>query len=241
VQTKEVVIVLCEFVKKLESFLKNGDYLKSIAMMRSWLAAAEPGDPVKLLDSCSSVIRPNVTLLLRDVMSRYPSTLLGCPLLLYAVPEGEIDSPVPSVLELPVPRPEAAKPCPELHFIGWLSADTQLPIKLPYRPADHRRTIPWHTPTSVVALFRSHPGVVDLEKLDLPYTWWGEMFLSIQGNVRLEGSLLLSYPDSLDIAVAQQAGSRGEPLPTGHFTRDIGWAYETGIVFEETARSQFSN
>lgn len=60
------------------------------------------------------------------------------------------------------------------------------------------------------------------------------------GNVRIEGDMLLNYPDALEVAAAMQAGARGELLPAiGPFQNELDWAYELGMVFLENCRTQF--
>lgn len=227
-------------VAELELALKKGRFNKSIELLRAWLITAEPGEPVALLEACTPAMRPHITVLLRDLLANYPSTVLGCPVLLYAVPELELDSPLPPGLTLPTPKPEIAKPCSDLHFLGWLPASAKMPVGFPFRPEDHPRLIPWHQATAAVALFRSHPGVLELDSLELPPTWWGELFHATYGNIRLEGQMLLSYPDALDTAAAMQAGARSEPRPLrGHFLTDVNWAHDFGVVFQEACRSHF--
>lgn len=127
-----------------------------------------------------------------------------------------------------------------------LPCDIQLPVRLPFQPAAYETTVDWCTPTAYVALFRAHPGVLDLDEIAVPSGWWAEVFIhgtrSDQvGNVRIEGDMLLNYPDAIEVAAAMQAGARGNPPAAGGlFQHELDWAYELGLVFLENCRYQFT-
>ena len=214
--------------------------------MRHWLSTCQPGEPSQLLQASSPKMRPNVMLLMRDVMSRYPATLIGCPLLMYGTPDANSNSPASTLgMALPSPAPRHAKPCFDLHFIGWLPCDIQLPVRLPFKPTDYETDMDWRVPTAYVALFRVHPRNLDVDEIVVPSGWWAEVFMhgirnDQVGNVRIEGDMLLNYPDALEVAAAMQAGARGELLPAiGPFQNELDWAYELGMVFLENCRTQF--
>lgn len=232
--------MLNEFVTVLEQSLKKSRFSASISMLRNWLSGCAPGMPEQLLAACSPNMRPHVAILMRDLLSRYPSTLLGCPVLLQSAPEAELDSPLPPAMQLPFPRPQNSMPCTELHFVGWLPATALLPVPFPFRPELYNNQISWRTPTAVVALFRSHPGVWDMEALEVPCMWWGELFMQTHGNTRFEGKALMPYPDALEAARAMQAGANGASLPAvNHFSHDVSRMHEQGIQFAEACRTHF--
>lgn len=245
-ESERELIVICKIVNEIEGVLKRGDFEKGIDLLRDWLSTCQPGEPGQLLEASSPQMRPNVTVLMSDLMSGYPSRLLGCPLLVYGIPYGNSDSPVPTLgMALPFPGPKNAKPCPDLHFIGWLPCDIQLPVRLPFQPAEYETAVDWCTPTAYVALFRAHPDVLDLEEITVPSEWWAEVFIhgtcSDQvGNVRIEGDMLFNYPDAIEVAAAMQAGARANPPAAGGlFQHELGWAYKLGLVFLEKCSNQF--
>lgn len=213
--------------------------------MRVWLAVAEPGEPELLLAETAIAYRPRVALLMRDLLSRYPSTIVGVPTLLFATPEVEdTGGPTPSALTLPFPAPDVGQPCEDLHFLGWLSADTQLPVALPFRPERYLTEVPWFQATSMVAVFRSHPEVFDLDTIELPNFWWSEVFRSVAANIHLTARLLLPYPDALEAARVLQAYTRGQPVPDkGLFLSDTAWtlARDEAALFQESCRHLFKN
>lgn len=221
-------------VKEFEVLLRVGDVKKSIERMRNWLADATPGDPEKLILACVPELQPHLRLLMRDLLSRYPSTLLGCPMMLYVTPDEDAAYPPPERCTLPYPSLELAKPCEELHFIGYLPVDAQLPVPLPFKPGSYSNSISWRTPTAVVALFRSHPGVLDYEALSISPMWWGEVLHGSGANVIVDAKLLMPYPDALDIARGYQAGARGDKLPvSGSFVDDLSLPRDLGVLFME--------
>lgn len=230
-------------ISQLESLLNSGDVRKSIEVMRGWLAVAEPGEPEALLAESSAAIRPRVALLMRDLLSRYPSTIVGAPMLLFAGPDNEeSEAPSPSGLTLPYPTPEHAQPCEDLRFVGWLPATTPLPLALPFHQQRYSCEVPWHKPTSVVALFRTHPGLFDLDTVELPNMWWSWLFQPVKANIHLTARMLLPYPDALEVARVMQSGTRGEPLPgKGFFLSDAAWslACDEATLFQESCRHLF--
>ena len=246
-ESERELIVICKIVNEIEWVLKRGDFEKGVVLMRDWLSTCQPGEPGQLLHASSSKMRPNVTVLMSDLMSGYPTRLLGCPLLVYGIPDRNSDSSVPTRgMALPFPGPKNVKPCSDLHFIGWLPCDTQLPIRIPFQPARYETTVDWCTPTAFVALFRAHVDVLDLDGIAVPSEWWADVFIhgtrSDQvGNVRIEGDMLLNYPDAIEVAAAMQAGARGNPPAAGGlFQHELDWAHELGFVFLESCRYQFT-
>ena len=231
-------------LSKLKDFLKSGDVSSSLDLMRNWLAGAEPGEPERLLTDARESLRPKIALLMRDLLSRYPSTIVGTPMLMYAAPDFETPAPWGPSFQLPFPTPDLGQPCSDLHFLGWLPTSTPLPVALPFRPEKYSREIPWMTPTAVVAVFRSHPGLFDLDSVELPNLWWGHLFSAIKGNIHLTARMLLPYPDALESARVMQAAARGEPPPSkGHFLTDTAWTMscDEAALFNESCRHHRRN
>lgn len=233
-----------KIVYEIERTLKAGDFENGIYLMRKWLSTCQGGEPEKLLQASSPKMQPNVTLLMRDLLSRYPNTLVGCPLLMYCTREENPSSVVPThTMTLPFPSPKNAKPCSHLQFLGWLSCDTQLPVCLPLDMTRYKSKVEWGNPTAYTALFRVNGEGINSDEITVPSGWWAEVFIhgncSDQvGNVRIEGNMLFDYPSSLEVAKAMQAGARGDCMPAvSQFEVDLNWAYELGIVFLEKCRA----
>ena len=228
----------------LEAALVSGDIAAALSRLRTWLTTAGPGDPESLLRRTSAAVRPKLVLLMRDVLSRYPSTLVGAPVLLFAQPEstpGKVQLPN---ITLPFPRPGANPPCADLHFLGWLPVKTQLPVEQPFKPERHNTQIPWFKPTAAVAVFRSHPEVFDLDAVELPNLWWGELLRPVEANIQMAARMLLPYPDALEVAGLMEAIANEETPPErGFFLSDSvwHWAHSEAILFHETCRHLYSN
>jgi hypothetical protein len=230
-------------ISQLDSLLKTGDIRASLEVTRTWLAIAEPGEPEQLLAECNASMRPKVALLMRDLLSRYPSTIVGVPMLLFAAPDFEDTTAAwGRCLKLPFPNAKDSQPCVDLEFLGWLPAATPLPVALPFDAGNYSHEVAWSKPTSMVALFRSQPGLFDLDTVELPNQWWGALFRSVSANIHLTARLLLPYPDALEAARVMQAYARGENVPTkGQFLTDSAWslACDEAAIFQESCRHLF--
>lgn len=213
--------------------------------MRYWLSNAEPGEPELLLDETSTTMRPKMALLMRDLLSRYPTTILGVPMLLQAAPDFEDTAHTwAPALVLPTPEPGEERPCEQLEFVGWLTADSKLPLELPFDQERKDISVAWMTPTSVVALFRSSPTVFDQDTIELPDQWWGTLFRKVSANLHLTARMVLPYPDALEAARVLQAYARGETVPSnGQFLSDSWWSFacDEAAVFQESCRHLFPN
>jgi len=213
--------------------------------MRGWLTIAEPGEPELLLAESSDFARPKVALLMRDLLARFPSTIVGVPVLLFAAPDFEdMSAPWGKCLKLPLLDAADSQPCADLHFLGWAPADTPLPLALPIRAEHYSHEVPWSKPTCVVALFRSHPDVFELDKIELPNQWWGTLFRSVTANIHLSARQILAYPDALECARLLSACARREPMPSkGYFLSDEAWGYASAEaeLFKESCRHLFKN
>jgi hypothetical protein len=233
------------FRSALTAALACSDIPRSIAALRHWLMRAEPGEPEVLLrETFEAALRPRLVLLMRDLLSRYPSTILGAPVLLLALPDSAACHRQLTQLSLPFPTLDTAQPCADLHFLGWLPMAALLPVALPFRPEHHPVEVPWFKPTAAIAVFRSQPGVFDLDSIELPSQWWGEVFRPTAGNIRLTSHVLMPYPDALEAARVLHAAANAEALPAqGPFLSDAAWhwAHSEGVRFHETYRHMYSD
>ncbi len=194
-----------------------------------------------MLALASATYRPKIALLMRDLLSRYPSTVVGVPMLLYAAPDFVSESNWSSQLSLPFPAVNQEQPCNDLHFLGWLMPAETLPVALPFRPERHPHAVPWWKPTAVVALFRSQPELFDLDTIELPHQWWGSLFRAVAANIHLSARLVLPYPDALEAARTMQSVVRQEPEAECHFLSDTAWslARDEAYLFQESYKNAF--
>lgn len=222
---------------KLELALATGDISTALPLLKNWLSHAERGAPEKLLQASKPAIRPKIALLMRDLLSRFPSTVVGVPVLIYARPEAS--GQVARSLQLPPASQAIPQPCSELRFLGWLPSTAQLPVIIPFQASAYNTSLPWLTITSAVALFRSHPDVFEAESLEVPYTWWGDVFASVDGSIRMAGNRLYALPDALEAVRVMHASASRTQLPEhGDFlsTHDRSIAISEGTTFFDQCR-----
>lgn len=230
-----------EILAAINKLLRTGQVKSALDLMRTWLTTAAPGEPEALLAECDEGLKPKIALLMRDLLSRYPYTLVGAPVLLYYNP-GPTMADTPNIrVPLPHPTISQASPCSDLHFLGWLNPTAMLPLAMPFRPERHGLHAPSKTIYAAVALFKSHPNVFDMDELILPNTWWAELFREVPGNVHMSARLILPYPDALETArelLRAATGSSGNPY---HFISEtaVDWAKNAGELFKETCRHQY--
>lgn len=228
----------------LSAAFAAADIPRSIELLRNWLTTAKTGEPEALLLEMRPPLRAKVALVMRDLLSCYPATILGAPVLLLASPDSDsCRQPMPQ-LTLPFPEADTAQPCAELRFLGWLPTDTLLPVALPFRAEQHAVAAPWFRPTAAVAAFRGHADVFDFDALALPNSWWVDLFRTTAGNIRLASRVLLPYPDALEAARVLKAAANAEPPPEqGLFISDATWhwAHSEGVLFHETCRHMYSD
>lgn len=226
---------------ELESLLRSGNISTSLTVMRKWLSQAQPGEPERMLSAAMDAMKPRLALLMRDLLSRYPTTLVGVPMLVYAMPDFEGTGVCGAKMNLPFPTLEHTQPCKELHFLGWLSCSTQLPLSLPFHPERHATQIPWSRPTSLVALFRGQPDIFDLDQIELPNSWWGYLFRACDANIHLSARMVLPYPDALEAARTMRDYLHGKMPSKGQFLSDAAWTLscDEAALFKESCRHAF--
>lgn len=220
-------------LQRLLSSISRGDMHRALLQAGAWLARARPGDTVAALRAAQGQDRTRLALVFRDILAKYPNTLLGAPILL------QYRSPRP-VVTLPVPHPHFRWPSAHLEFLRWLPLTAEAPVDLvlPARPLQ----VPTQQTVSAVALFRASPDVFDQNELVLPNTWWDTVFEVADPHaesVTMAVQLLLPYPDALEagrVLLATATGS--EPPQGGGFLSDLGWqwALQAGRLFRESQR-----
>lgn len=219
-------------LQRILSAIHRGDMYRALLEASAWLANAVPGTPVATLRKVSPADREKLALLFRDLLSKYPHTLLGAPVLYRYTSK-------PSIMLLPMPHPHFIWPNDQLEFLRWLplAAEAPVDISLPPRP------MPVHTNQigAAIALFRTTPQVFDLSELTIDNGWWGNLFEVPDDGTRVDvaAQMLLTYPDAIEAArVMLAAANGGEPPQHGGFLSDLAWqwALETGSLFRESQR-----
>lgn len=190
--------------------LQMGRYGECIQFLRGWLSQAKPGEVNSLLKTCRPPDLPKVASLLRDLLSNYPRTILGTPLVMYYQPPMDFDSIDEMIgdvtgFNLPAPSLDIKPPSKDLEFIGWAPINAQLPLV--FSMTGETPFVPVRKIFTAVALFRSHPLFDITEHRDaletFPGQWWGNVFEKIPGHLRLTARLLAPYPDAIEAAIVQ--------------------------------------
>lgn len=229
---------------EVEDAIRQKNLHGAIGLLREWLENCEQGEPNKLLAACTPSIRANVRDLLCDVLSCYPKTLLGFPLLIYGAAKGQEDG----FLTLPFPTFESSHPCPGLRFLGWIPCESSLPVRIPFRQDRYKTEVIWRTPTAYVGVFRIVSDDYEVDVNDVRPLWWGDLFFNHPryedeiGSVRLEGNALFPYPEAIEVAAAMQTGARRSVLSEAYdFHENLDWAYRQGVNFSEKCCTEFGN
>lgn len=217
---------------ELSQMLRAGQMDAALSVARSYCSAH---DPYRLLAAASDRDRPALVSLLRDVLTQYPHTLLGAPVLItYRSARAEI--------ELPVPEERDRSPSYDLDFLGWLPLSAHLPIDLP-REDDPPATISIKTGCvqCAIALCRTSPDLPDAESHTLTAEWWAALFgdIPLQDTVHISSRMLLPYPDALEAArVLYGIAATGTPpiKPPG-FLSDHAWAWAIDAGLQYRANS----
>lgn len=226
-----MLILLADVLKAL----REGCIDQAISQVRTWLVTAKPGEPEDLLAMCPDHSRAKLALLLGDLMSRYPATVLGAPVLMHMQPAESSMCP----RSLPFPSTEQLQPNESMRFLGWLPLSTRCPLAIPFRPEHHAVTLAPRETQCAVALFRARPDVFDLEDLEVPNMWWARLFSHDTGKIRISSQMLLNYPAALEAGRVMLASARDGNAPprTGFLSDELwGMAWNAGSLFQETTR-----
>lgn len=234
-----------EFLTTVRTALSRNDMAYAIDAMRGWLASAQLGEPEQLISQCDADLKPRLVVLMRDVLSRFPHTLIGAPVLFFYDPEDDCEaehSHKHIKLRLPFPSIDLNPPCAELHFMGWVSMDTKLPVQTPFKPQHHELHAPSNQIHSAVALFKSHPDVFDLDEVVLDHVWWSELFRDVNGLISLSARFLLPYPDAIEASRILYSAARNEPCSSDFLflsNATVDMAKNAAALFRETCMHQF--
>lgn len=225
-----------EIALKMEKLFCEKDFQTAINVLSEWLSQCHQGEPDALLAACAPAVRIRLRNLMSDVLSCYPKMFLGFPLLIMGGGKDEGDG----FLNLPFPTAENEQPCLGLKFLGWLPCNTRLPVYFPFRQEYYSIEVERNVPTGYVGVFHMTSDEIEIDVKGIHPLWWGDLFLNrrqpdpASGEVRVEGNVLFSYPEALEVATAMQAGARGCSIPENwSFHESLRWAYDQGVAFQE--------
>lgn len=227
-------------LNELDGLLVQGQIPPAVSFARQWLGQASAGDVELGLRQCSDSIRPKASALLRDLLNRYPNTVLGCPMLLYAEPESEFQRALS--FEMPEPPASMLEPLEGVRFLGWASVDDpigQLPTD---ELAFDRVRAPLMRLVCRVAIFESVLDEEEAAALELPAMWWARVLQHVDVQLHVSARVLLPYTDAIEAGRCAQTAAQGRSTPTrGLFLSDATWtwAWNEGVLFKESCRGTF--
>lgn len=224
------------FLNAVEKLIATRQFKTTLDLMRTWLATSVSGEPEALLAQCSDTLKPKVILLLRDLLSRYPHTIVGAPSLIYLDNDLTDKEGKPASVRLPFPDPTLESPAPNLTFLGWIGVDTQLPLPIPFRPERHAIYVPSKKVAAAIALFRSTPDLFDGEDdVRLSDEWFAALFKNISGSCYMSSRIIAPYPDAIELGREMLCAALGTKQPeVNHFIT------EAGVQFAQSSGQLFS-
>ncbi|MFY2597367.1 hypothetical protein ACOTHJ_15615 [Achromobacter xylosoxidans] len=189
----------------------------------------------------SEPMRLKVATLLRDVMTHYPYTVQGCPVMLYAEPETEYQRALS--FELPAPSEAYLEPCEGLRFLRWTTVDGPIPL-LDAEPIELAPTprAPLLRMVCKVALFECSLDDHEAQSLEIPSMWWARVLSPVDAQLHVSARALMPYPDAIEAGRCAQSAAQGRNVPKrGFFQSDTSWswAWNEGVLFRESCRNVF--
>lgn len=227
------------FYVGLNASLQRGDIAGALTRVRLLLNTPDLPSLTELIENAPVELKSKLVLLLRDVLSRYPTELVGIPFLVCAQDIYSSSAQPQATFKLPLPTGDLLYPCADAHFVGWIPSATGLPLKEPLIQRDYDLSVSLRTSHGFVALFRLHSEVYDLETVTIPPFWWGHVFEPIDAKLTINFGPLMAYPDALEaLSVMLHYCGQG-PKPPLHFlsAAEASQAAITGLKFFESCAS----
>lgn len=218
--------------------LRTGNVPTAIDLLRTWLAAAVPGEAELLIESAPLDIRAHLSVLMLDLLTCWPKTLLGVPVQLYAARAN--DTPPKQRLFLFPESPVCIVPIRGLVFLGWLSEHTQLPMAA---GTPKPKCCGMERIVCQIALFRAQPDF-DYDNLKIPPKWWVDLFADCQADIYLSAHNLQPFPIACELGQVLAEAGRGNIWSDEYFfitQSQAQWARETGPIFHREGEIHIPN
>lgn len=227
-------------LNELEGLLGLGQIDTAVTVARGLLEQSSPGDVEMALRRCSDKGKQTVGVLFRDLLNRYPDTVLGCPMLMYAAPESEYQRALS--FELPEPSSQILEPLEGVRFLGWVSVDDPIGMLPADELAFDRVRAPLERIVCRVALFQSVLDEHEAALLELPPMWLARVLAPVDVQLNVSARVLLPYTDAIEAGRCAQTAAQVHKTPTrGFFQSDATWtwAWHEGVLFKEKCRGAF--
>ena len=211
----------------------------AISVLGPWLQAAMPGEAELLIQAAPPGIRSHLCLLMLDLLTEWPQTILGAPVQLFAARTNGTPSNQ-SLFEMPA-APACIVPVKGLVFLGLIDKSSPLSLSVGNIP---RQAIVIDRMVSLVALFRSQPDL-DIDNLMVPAIWWAKLFAGSNADAYFTAHPLQPYPEALETCrlLDDAANGKDQSLAEPLFMppSQIKWALKTGPVFRVEGERHIPN
>lgn len=196
--------------------LKQGSILQALDLANQWRGSRLGGSLESELLELSDADRRSLVVLLRDVLTEFPQTILGCPVLALR-PQADVDTAWLPVLSTDL------QPAPSIHFLGWHSCKSDIPI-LSSETIDSCAPValgPGVTP--LVGLFKSDTDLIP-DNFELPPMWLVHSVRAAGVELHLHAASLLDYPSAFEAARIAYGITQNVPATErGLFLSDMAW------------------
>jgi hypothetical protein len=219
--------------------LRTGNVPGSIGLLQTWLSAACPGEAELLMRSAPRDIREHLSVLMLDLVTDWPKTILGVPVQLFVARSQ--DTPLRQRhFRLPQ-SPTCIVPIRGLVFMGWISEHSKLPM-FPGSPKPIY--IGMECMVCRIGLFRAQPDF-DFDNQAIPARWWADLFTGCQADVYLSAHFLQPFPMACEIGQVLDDAARGKVWPEDEYLfikeLEAKWARQTGPIFHREGEIHIPN
>lgn len=200
---------------EISTRLRKCDLIPVIQWAREWTQTASYGDITQIFRSMPLLDRDRLVLILRDVLTHYPETTHGFPVLL-AISD-------PQNRSLLLPLPEHAPPDPTITKMAWVGLNTLREGRFG-QPAQNLRIPAGGMHCAVLLTTTAGPAMPTLTD-----EWWSELMEVAPGAcLRMSSRICAPWPDAVEAAAAMlsAAATGGTQFDTPRlFLDEASWAF----------------
>lgn len=213
----------------LYELLRIRKYNEALLLLPTGLQMASYRDITSTISDCPPELRPQLIVMLRDVLNGFPHLLYGIPVLVSYSPLGDT---MPAELPLPSELPNNALTA------AWYPLDvreTSLPLM---QQQGSIITLSPHAHTCAILRMRT----IDEAVIEEPSSaWWADTLrLNAQyGSIYVSATRVMPWIDALDAAYVMYARSQSVSIEQSQTrfltTETLEWAIDAGEQFQRMA------
>lgn len=200
---------------EISTRLRKCDMIPVIEWARVWTQTATYADITRLVKSMPPLDRDRLVLILRDVLTHYPETTHGLPVL-FQYQDAQS-------LSLLLPLPEYAPPDPSITKMAWVSLNTLREGRFG-QPTQNLRIPTDGMHCAVLLTTTAGPAMPTLTD-----EWWAELMETAPGAcLRMSSRICAPWPDAVEAAAAMlsAAATGGSQVDTPRlFLDEASWAF----------------